>query len=67
MVFILTDTVNEFFGRRGVKFISSLAVGRIVYGFLFAFAAMAPADWWLMAAQSQGVPDYQKAFVSPPR
>lgn len=66
MVFILTDTVNEFFGRRGVKFISWLAVGLIVYGFLFAFAAiaLAPADWWVTAAQSQGVPDYQKAFAA---
>ena len=26
MVFILTDTINEFFGRRGVKFISWVAV-----------------------------------------
>ncbi|MEO6517946.1 MAG: queuosine precursor transporter, partial [Pseudoxanthomonas sp.] len=66
MVFILTDTINEFFGRRGVQFISWLAVGLIVYGFLFAFAAiaLAPADWWLTAAQSQGVPDYQKAFAA---
>lgn len=66
MVFILTDTINEFFGRRGVKFISWLAVGLIVYGFLFAFAAiaLAPAGWWLTAAQPQGVPDYQKAFAA---
>ena len=66
MVFILTDTINEFFGRRGVKFISWLAVGLIIYGFLFAFAAiaLAPADWWVKAAQSQGVPDYQKAFAA---
>ena len=26
MVFILTDVINEFFGKRGVKFISWLAV-----------------------------------------
>ena len=66
MVFILTDTINEFFGRRGVKFISWVAVALIVYGFLFAFAAiaLAPADWWVTAAQSQGVPDYQKAFAA---
>lgn len=66
MVFILTDTINEFFGKRGVKFISWLAVGLIVYGFLFAFAAiaLAPAGWWVTAAQPQGVPDYQKAFAA---
>ncbi len=28
LVFILTDTINEFFGRRGVRFISWLAVAR---------------------------------------
>ena len=40
-VFVLTDTINEFFGKRGVRFISWLAVALIVYGFLFAFAAIA--------------------------
>lgn len=66
VVFILTDTINEFFGKRGVKFISWVAVALIVYGFLFAFAAiaLAPAGWWVAAAQSQGVPDYQKAFAA---
>ncbi len=66
VVFILTDTINEFFGKRGVKFISWVAVALIVYGFLFAFAAiaLAPADWWVTAAQSQGVADYQKAFAA---
>lgn len=66
VVFIMTDTVNEFFGRRGVRFISWLAVGLILYGFVFAFAAigLAPAGWWRGAAQAQGVPDYQAAFAA---
>ena len=65
VVFIMTDTINEFFGRRGVRFISWLAVGLIAYGFLFAFAAiaLAPDGWWRGAAQAQGVPDYQAAFA----
>ncbi|MEP6634260.1 MAG: VUT family protein, partial [Luteimonas sp.] len=48
IVFIMTDTVNEYFGRRGVRFISWLAAGLIVYGFAFAFVAihLAPASWW---------------------
>jgi len=64
IVFIMTDTVNEYYGRKGVRFISWLAVGLILYGFVFAFAAigLAPAGWWVGAAQSQGVPDLQKAF-----
>ena len=66
VVFIMTDTINEFFGSRGVRFISWLAVGLIGYGFVFAFAAieLAPAGWWVTAAQSQGVPDYQAAFAA---
>jgi uncharacterized integral membrane protein (TIGR00697 family) len=64
IVFIMTDTVNEYYGRRGVRFISWLAVALILYGFLFAFAAihLAPATWWKGAAQNQGVPDLQLAF-----
>ncbi|MFS8372103.1 VUT family protein [Xanthomonas campestris pv. incanae] len=66
VVFIMTDTINEFFGSRGVRFISWVAVGLIGYGFVFAFAAiaLAPAGWWVTAAQSQGVPDYQAAFAA---
>lgn len=66
VVFIMTDTINEFFGRRGVRFISWLAVGLILYGFVFAFAAieLAPAPWWRDAAQAQGVADYQLAFAA---
>jgi len=66
IVFIMTDTINEFFGRRGVRFISWLAAGLICYGFLFAFVAisLAPAGWWREAAAAQGVPDYQAAFAA---
>jgi uncharacterized integral membrane protein (TIGR00697 family) len=66
LVFILTDTINEFYGRRGVRFISWLAVALILYGFVFAFAAihLAPASWWVGVAADQGVPDYQAAFAA---
>ena len=66
IVFVMTDVVNEFFGKRGVRFISWLAVGVIVYGFVFAYLAisLAPAGWWVGVAADQGVPDYQKAFAA---
>lgn len=66
VVFLMTDVINEFYGRRGVRMISWLAVALIVYGFVFAFAAiaLAPAGWWVKAAQAQGVPDYQAAFAA---
>ncbi|WP_051885091.1 queuosine precursor transporter [Lysobacter antibioticus] len=66
VVFLMTDVINEFFGRRGVRLISWLAALLIAYGFVFAFAAiaLAPAAWWVQAAQAQGVPDYQAAFAA---
>jgi queuosine precursor transporter len=66
IVFIMTDTVNEYYGRRGVRFISWLAVFLIIYGFMFAYAAiqLAPASWWVGASASQGVPDQQAAFAA---
>jgi uncharacterized integral membrane protein (TIGR00697 family) len=66
IVFVMTDVVNEYYGKRGVRLISWLAVGLIVYGFLFAYAAiaLAPAGWWVTVAKDQGVPDYQAAFAA---
>ena len=66
IVFVMTDVVNEFYGKRGVRFISWLAVCLIVYGFVFAYLAisLAPAGWWVGVAADQGVPDYQKAFAA---
>lgn len=66
IVFVFTDVINEFYGRRGVRMISWIAVALILYGFVFAFAAihLAPAGWWVDAAKDQGVPDYQKAFAA---
>ena len=64
-VFVMTDVINEYFGRRGVKFITWLTIGLICYAFVFAFAAieLAPADWWIGAYQEQGIPDMQAAFA----
>ncbi len=66
VVFVFTDVINEFYGKRGVRMISWIAVALILYGFVFAFAAihLAPASWWVDSVKSQGVPDYQKAFAA---
>ena len=66
IVFIMTDTINEYYGQRGVRFISWLAVALILYGFAFAFIAihLAPAAWWVGVVKNQGVPDYQAAFAA---
>lgn len=64
-VFILTDTINEYFGMRGVRFISWTAVIFIGYAFLAAYVAIAvaPADFWVTSYAPYGVPDVQKAFA----
>ncbi|MBP6597140.1 MAG: queuosine precursor transporter [Arenimonas sp.] len=66
IVFVMTDIVNEFYGKRGVRFISWLAVAVIIYAFVFAYLAisLAPASWWVGVAADQGVPDYQLAFAA---
>ena len=66
IIFVFTDVINEFYGSRGVRMISWIAVALILYGFVFAFAAihLAPAPWWVEAAKNQGVPDYQSAYAA---
>ena len=63
-VFLMTDVINEYFGRRGVRFISWLTVGLICYGFLAAYLtiALTPADFWVGVNRERGVPDMQAAF-----
>ena len=64
IVFIMTDVINEYFGRRGVRFISFAAAAMITYAFVFAYAAihLAPAEWWVGVNADRGVPDMQAAY-----
>jgi len=66
IVFILTDVINEYFGRRGVRFVSYAAIVMIAYGFLFAYASihLAPAGFWVTVNAERGVPDMQAAYAS---
>ena len=66
VVFVMTDVVNEYFGRNGVRFLSYLAVGLISYAFLIAFIVIGlpPADWWVGSYAGQGVDDMQVAFAA---
>ena len=66
IVFVLTDVVNEYYGRSGVRFLSLLAVGLISYAFLVAWVViqLAPADWWITSYETRGVPNLQTAFAA---
>ncbi|MFN0014913.1 MAG: queuosine precursor transporter [Saprospiraceae bacterium] len=50
-VFVMTDIINEYYGRRGVRMLSYLTAGLIAYGFLMLFGAIQldPAEFWRTA------------------
>lgn len=63
IVFVMTDVINEYFGKRGVKFLSYLTVGLILYAFVMIYLAMglSPNDWW--QNQSGIVPNSPEASI----
>lgn len=65
VVFIMTDIINEYYGMRGVRFLSYLTVGLISVSFLAAYGAihLTPADWWIGVNADKGIPDTQKAYA----
>ena len=69
VVFVMTDIINEYYGRKGVRFLSWMAVGLIIYAFLMAFLAInaPPYDWWQSISgikddPSQSISDMDLAF-----
>ena len=65
VVFVMTDLLNEYYGQRGVRALSYLTVGLIVYAFVMIYGAiwLSPADWWVTQSAGRGVPDSQAAFL----
>ncbi len=64
VVFIMTDIINEYYGQKGVKFLSYITAALISYAFLMFFWAirLAPAEWWPGSKSTIGVPDMQVAY-----
>ncbi|TVT43513.1 queuosine precursor transporter [Hymenobacter setariae] len=56
VVFIGTDVINEYFGRKGVLRITFLTVGLILYAFLVILGTtkLVPADFWLDLNKTDG-------------
>ena len=50
-VFLMTDIINEYFGRRGVQFISWLTVALIVYGFIAAYLTISPGPGGILGGR----------------
>jgi queuosine precursor transporter len=65
VIFVMTDIINEYYGVKGVRFLSLLTVGLIGFAFfVFYFAIMTAPDtsFWISSYSKEGVPDMQAAF-----
>lgn len=49
IVFIVSDIINDYFGKKGVRFISYTTAGFIAYSFIIIYLAtlLVPADFWV--------------------
>ncbi len=64
VVFIMTDIINEYYGKRGVKMLSYMTAGLISFAFLIIFMSikLVPADFWVTDFKEKGIDDMQLAF-----
>jgi queuosine precursor transporter len=64
VIFIMTDIINEYYGTKGVKFLSWLTIGLIGYGFFMIFGAIKtePVPWWTTTKQSVGIENMNTAY-----
>jgi uncharacterized integral membrane protein (TIGR00697 family) len=64
VVFIMTDIINEYFGRRGVRIMSFTAAGLIAYAFLMIFLSidLTPSDFWIERTTPSGILNMDLAF-----
>lgn len=64
VVFIMTDIINEYFGRKGVRLMSYIAATLIAYAFLIVFFAiqLTPADFWIYRETASGKLEMQTAY-----
>lgn len=64
VVFVMTDIINEYFGRRGVRFLSFTAAILISYAFIMIYFAMdlTPAEFWIERETSSGTVNMDIAF-----
>jgi uncharacterized integral membrane protein (TIGR00697 family) len=64
MVFVMTDIINEYFGKRGVRLFSYIAAALISYAFIAVYASIktAPAAFWLTKETADGPINMQQAF-----
>ena len=66
VIFVMTDVINEYYGKRGVRFLSFLTAGLIIFAFIIFYGAMrlVPADFFVTSKQGSGVPNMEIAYES---
>jgi uncharacterized integral membrane protein (TIGR00697 family) len=64
VVFIMTDIINEYYGLKGVRFLSWMTVILIAYAFLMIFGAIntSPNSWWVTSKQDIGIESMDVAY-----
>lgn len=66
LVFLVTDVVNDYFGVRGVRFLTLVTTALIAmtFGVLWLAVALPPAAPWSTIYAEENVPDAQAAFAA---
>lgn len=65
VVFIMTDLINEYYGKKGVRRLSYLTAIMLIYAFIMAFMAIStkPASWWIKSKSDFGLANFDIAFT----
>ncbi|MEO7176555.1 MAG: queuosine precursor transporter [Saprospiraceae bacterium] len=67
VVFVLTDIINEYYGMRGVRFLSWIAAVMIAYAFIVFFVGirLVPADFWPNShIHADWTPEHKSEMIS---
>lgn len=64
VVFVMTDIINEYYGMKGVRFLSWMTICLIAFGFLIVFGAIQtePNTWWITSKKEAGIENMSTAF-----
>lgn len=65
IIFVMTDIVNEYYGVKGVRFLSMLTAVMIAFSFFiyyFSIKASPDTSFWVKSYEKEGVPDMQAAY-----
>jgi queuosine precursor transporter len=67
IIFCTTDIINEYYGVKGVRFLTLLTAALIAFAFIifyFAIHTSPDTSYWLTSGAEAGVPDMQSAFTA---